>query len=290
MSYSLLSKCKFYFTYAYFKLIAPLECQNFRLKVLFNEFAFLFYTLGFGKLSSEYKNKILLKTKFGNFNIRDIGIDKNIASPSFERLDIEELMRRMNIALTRNHKVIFIEVGAGFGKYTVAIGTHFKKYRNKLIILSFEPEPESFKLLNENVRLNNLKNVRTFRRALSDKTLMRTFYFYDPMKMIVSFPTDKKIHIRTNSLDSYRKYFGNNNETELFMVIDVEEHEIAVLKGSKKAIKSVKNITLLIEDSAAATSDKLNHYLSQNGKLIAKKTPYNSFWKLKDADDEISSR
>jgi len=278
--YPLYSKYKFYFTYAYYKLTTPFECKNFRLKILFNEFSFLFYTLGFGKLNSKYITKILLKTKFGNFKIRDIGIDKNIASPAFERLDLEELMRRINITLTRNHKVLFIDVGAGFGKYTVSIGTHFRKYRNKLTILSFEPEPESFKLLNENVRLNNLKNVRTFRRALSDKTAIQTFYFYDPMKMIVSFPTNKKVHIRTDSLDSYWKHFGKNNKTELFMVIDVEEHEVAVLKGCRKAIGMVKNATLLIEDSATATSQKLLRYLSHNGVLLTKKTPYNSFWNL----------
>lgn len=274
MHYSLFSKCSFYITYAFYKIIAPLECHNFRLKILFNELTFLLYTLGLRSLRATYSSHILLKTIFGDFYIRDMNNDLNIASPSFERLDLNELLNRIRMAINRNHKVLFIDVGAGFGKYTITIGHMFRKYQKRLAIYSYEPEPESYELLNKNVLLNQLKNVRTYRRALSDKKRTRPFFYFEPMKMYASSPPGKKIIIHTDILDSYTKYFSKGKNTEVFIKIDVEGHEIEVLKGLKK----ISNCILLIEDSAGATSQKLFNYLSNHGKLLVKKTPYNSFW------------
>ncbi len=280
MRYSIVSKINFYLTLAYYKLISPLECRNYHLRVLINEFAFLFYTLGFAKLNSEHGNKIVLKTKFGDFQIRDIGIDLQIASPAFERLDLEALIRKIHDALARNHTVTFIDVGAGFGKFTVAIGTHFRKYARKLTIYSFEPERENFELLRKNIRLNQLRNVRSMRLALSDKTVKQKFYYFELMRMIVSFPTSQKVFIRTKPLDSLRKYLINGDNTELFIKLDAEEHEIKALQGSKKTISMSKNTTLLIEDSAGATHEKLIRYLASHGSFLVKHTAYNSFWRL----------
>lgn len=280
MHYSRFKKIYFYLMLAYHKLISPFECQNYRLRVLINEFSFLFYVLGFRKLKSEYKTKIVLKTKFGDFHVRNIGIDLLVASPSYERLDLEELIKRINYALTQNHNIIFIDVGAGFGKFTIAIGSHFRKYANKLSIFSFEPEPESYKLLKENIIMNRLRNIKAYNFALSDKTTLQKFFYFKPMKQIVSFKTSNIINVHTKTLDNFYGYVLKPNNVEIFIKLDVEGHEIEVLKGSKKTISMAKNTTLLVEDSAVATSQKLIQYLSNHGTFLIKNTNHNSFWRL----------
>lgn len=273
-----LSKALFYCSLAYYKLTSPFECSNYRIKLLISEFSFMLAMLGLRKLQSRYSREITLLTKFGTFRIRDLETDIVIASPSYERPDINELLQRMNESLRSGNKVVFIDVGASFGKYTIAIGSKLRRYGKQLSIYSFEPEPESYELLQKNIKLNNLTNVKTFPYILSNSKATRLFYYYSPMKQIVSSRTDKPIYMHTRTLDSFIPYFRQSNMTSLFIKLDVEEHEINVLKGGNKVVHLSKHTTLLIEDSAPAIARSLGTYLSRYWKFLVKKTTYNSFW------------
>lgn len=281
MQYSLFSKIVFYGSLAFYNLLSPLECRNHRLKVLTNEFFFLFVTLGWKKLTVENKPNLLLKTRLGDYHIRNICWDLKAASPSFERLDIEELIHRISNSLANNHNVIFIDIGAQFGKYTVTIGNRFRNLSKKITIFAFEPDAENFSLLKENIHLNNLHNVKLFRRALSDKKTAQKFFYYAPQKMIVSCPTSRKITIKTDTLDNYLNNLTNVDNTEIFIKLDVEGHEIKVLKGGEKTFQRIINSTLLVEDSMCDNYQNLIRYLSSHGIFLTKKTAYNSFWKLR---------
>lgn len=281
MRYSLWSKIKFYASLAFYKLTSFLEVSNYKGRIFFNEVIFLFHTLnGYRSLTSDRTNTLILKSKFGTFKIRDIGIDITIASPSFERLDVDELMKRIREKMIDNHKVLFIDIGANFGKFTISVGNAFKKNSDALQILSFEPEKNSYKLLKENIRLNGLKNVKAYPTALSNKTGTQKFYYYEPMKQIVSFPTSKVISIKTRTLDSYMKSLPMNRYTDIFIKLDVEGHEIEVLDGGKTLINRNADTTLLIEDSMSNVPGKLSTYLLKHAQFITKHTSYNSFWKL----------
>lgn len=212
--------------------------------------------------------------------IRDICADINIASPAFERQDINELFKKIDDALVKHHHVLFIDAGASFGKFTVAVGNRFRRYTKQLSILAFEPDSENFRLLTKNVELNNLRNVKIFQTALSNTETVKKFFYYRPMKQIVSFPTPEQINVHTTMLDTYSKYISSDDNTELFIKLDVEGHEIETLQGSNKILRNKKNITLLVEDSTTFTSYKLIQYLSSHGTFLDKKTVYNSFWKL----------
>jgi len=212
--------------------------------------------------------------------IRDISVDVTIASPSYERLDLNELILLIDNALQNKHKVLFIDIGASFGKFTISIGNHFKHNAKNLKILSFEPEPMSFRLLNSNVHINRLHNIQTFNIALSDKNGVNKFYYFEPMKQIVSFQTTKSIKIKTAKLDNYLKSVIKNDNVDFFIKLDVEEHEMNVLRGCTKTLKSFLNITLLVEDSMSTKDQKLTKYLLSNGTFLRKVTTYNSFWKL----------
>ncbi len=55
---------------------------------------------------------------------------------------------------------VFIDAGAHIGKYSIMLSPRFKK------VLAVEANPETFKLLEENIRLNGAMNVKAIDRAL----------------------------------------------------------------------------------------------------------------------------
>jgi FkbM family methyltransferase len=62
---------------------------------------------------------------------------------------------------------LIVDAGANVGYYTI-IGSRLVGDKGR--VYAFEPEPESFALLQENVRLNGLSNVVLERKALSNRT------------------------------------------------------------------------------------------------------------------------
>jgi len=280
MQFSALSKLKFYLSLALYNLLSPLECRNFRAHIFLNEFYYLFLVFTRQNFPSRVSRRILLKTVFGDFLIRDLCWDLKSASPAFERMDIEELTRRISVSLAQHRHVLFLDVGAQFGKYSITIGNRFRKNAKNISIYAFEPDPENFSLLTKNVKINNLHSITPVHVALSSRKAVQKFYYYPPQKMIVSYPTAKKISIRTEVLDNYMKKFSRLSKTDVFIKLDVEGHEINVLEGSKQLIRNANNTTLLVEDAESVFSPKLTRYLSAHGNGLTKISTYNSFWRL----------
>jgi len=66
----------------------------------------------------------------------------------------------------QNLETTIIDIGANCGIATIILA----KQNPKSIIYSFEPDPTVFKLLEENIRVNNLTNVKHFNLAMSDNS------------------------------------------------------------------------------------------------------------------------
>lgn len=266
-------KLKFYFSLIYYKFKAPFECKNYKLLIIKHELAYLAaHFIRSFKMIQENKI-ILIKTNSGNFYIRKAWPDLAIASPSFERLDLDRMYKLINVSLEKGQKVLFVDIGAGFGRYTVSIANRTKKYQH-LQIWAFEPLKENFYLLQKNVKRNKLSNVKILNIALSNNKKEKTFFVNERMIMLTSFNSGpKKIGVKTNKLDNYFKNLYGYDE--IFIKIDVEGHETEVLKGASRIFAMHKKIHLLIEDSI---DKRIKNYLSKKFKLISKQTTYNSFW------------
>ena len=59
-----------------------------------------------------------------------------------------------------------IDIGANIGLFTLILAKLVGKSGH---VYSFEPDPQLFQILNENVKLNQLENVSTFQLAVSNK-------------------------------------------------------------------------------------------------------------------------
>ena len=114
-------------------------------------------------------------------------------------------LKSMEQFLTKDSS--FIDIGANIGLFTL--------YASKLInengqIISFEPFPENFKSLTQNVALNDCSNVRLEQFAIGEKEGAINLYYDEREKnlgMVSSMPTDRCIQeeVKVVSLDSYLK-------------------------------------------------------------------------------------
>jgi hypothetical protein len=114
-----------------------------------------------------------------------------------------------------------IDVGAGYGEYSLFVLVHSKAAR----VMAFEPEGEARSAFAANLKLNALE--RPDRLVISDRMVGET------------------CDARTTTLDSLAQVIKG----PCFVKIDVEGHEVKVLRGSSKLL-GMKDVSWIIETHA----------------------------------------
>jgi FkbM family methyltransferase len=149
-----------------------------------------------------------------------------------------------------------VDVGANVGFYTKRlaelVGPHGR-------VLAFEPVPETFVLLANNLESCRLSNVTLFNAAVSERTGMagmsipefsetgqRNLY-----QAHLSNAGDSEVEILTVSLDTL-----DISTTIRLIKIDAEGHELSVLKGMRKTLLRDHPL-LIVETSQAEVWDLL---------------------------------
>lgn len=220
----------------------------------------------------------IIKTSLGNFKVRPGTQDAAIISPGFERQDYNELKNLLTRLVSQGKTVLFLDIGANIGKFTVAALSEVK--HPNLSAIAFEPIPENRAVLEENLRLNNIQSR-----------------FSIVPKAISNFEGNAKIQIESSafgnsSLKSSEKVFDsfqeipvttldslalNSLKKVLVLKIDVEGSEPDVLKGGLKSLKGFERAYLMLEDTL--WSRDLEVALENLGaRPYLKRTPYNSWW------------
>lgn len=159
---------------------------------------------------------------------------------NFNRYEKDEL--ELSLKLIQDNFVVF-DIGANIGWYTIIIG----KLRKNLQTFSFEPIPQTFKMMKKNIRLNNLENVIPVNSGLSDSKGKFIFYFYPEGTGNASFKNlsdskhVKKIIGRVTTLDNFVK----ERKTKIdFIKCDVEGAELFVFQGGVNTISKFKPVIL----------------------------------------------
>ncbi|MGC8982016.1 MAG: FkbM family methyltransferase [Minisyncoccia bacterium] len=185
--------------------------------------------------NDRYKNKIIkffdFKMKIQCKNIHDLGFyylykNKKIYEPGVTYLIKSKL----------NSSEIFVDVGANNGYYSLLAS---KIVGKKGIVYSIEPDPQNFKKLIENIRLNKIKNIIPIQTAVGDKigkALLNRSPIEDGQNSLLDLQGSKEhIEININLLDNLI------NKADMIK-IDVEGYEENVLIGSKKLLNKVKRL------------------------------------------------
>jgi FkbM family methyltransferase len=121
---------------------------------------------------------------------------------------------------------IIIDVGAHHGAYAVILGKIAQQGEGRVIAL--EPNPESFTVLLENVKLNNLENTVICEQvAVSDKSGFVGIISHDSQSRISTKQNSGTIEVTT--LEKLIDKYGIEDID--LLIIDVEGAELPVLQG-----------------------------------------------------------
>ena len=96
-----------------------------------------------------------------------------VSTGSWEAAETAQFLRTVKPGDT------FVDAGANVGYYTI-IGSRLVGAKGK--VYAFEPEPQSFEMLQRNVRLNGLTNVVLEQKALSDRKGVIKLFIADQNK------------------------------------------------------------------------------------------------------------
>jgi FkbM family methyltransferase len=187
--------------------------------------------LEFGVPKYDYKFYSLITRKVENFLIHDVH-----TSMSAHEDDIIE-------RFTPKEGDVVIDIGAAFGFYTIIsskrVGANGK-------VVAIEALRDSFKMLNRNIKLNQLTNVIPLNYAVySKETKVKLYHNYSIMPERAGGYTNKYVEASANTLDYFLQLKGITDVN--WIKIDVEGAEFEVLKGATNVLSKSKDIALLIE-------------------------------------------
>lgn len=183
-----------------------------------------------------YARAILFTTENGFFlaPVDDIEIGKKIGEEGgYDLKELNEIEQLLN-----NSSVVYI-VGTHIGLLLVPIAKKVK------MVVAYEANPQTFELLQINVGLNNLENVKLFNYAVGDKENEIEFYLniansggskIKPKKdqFIYNFDKPKTITVRMKPIDEHVRSEGLPNADMIIM--DIEGAEFLALQGMQESL------------------------------------------------------
>lgn len=164
--------------------------------------------------------------------------------------------------------LIVLDVGANIGLFTQYVSEYAKQ------VYSIEPSDIHSRALNKLVTFNQLKNVTTIKKALSNKDGEATFYHNSNVTMFSLNPiidnTGVKETVQTITLGTLFKDF-NINKVD-FMKLDVEGSEGLVINSKDFAELAPKIKTIVFEwhNWSGFNPDQLVNTLRDYGYTISK--------------------
>lgn len=146
---------------------------------------------------------------------------------------------------------IAIDVGANIGMWSVMLA----KANTGTRVFSFEPNPAVYQRLVANLRANQCQNVVALNQAASESVGELVFYCdpiapdmsraIAPSEDVRSIPPENLRRVPTATLDGVCA--EQNIERIALLKIDVEGHELSVLKGARRLFSEQRVEALVIE-------------------------------------------
>jgi len=137
------------------------------------------------------------------------------------------------------------DLGANIGWFTLVFS---KLVGHTGHVYSFEPDPYTFGILKENIKLNNLKNVSIFQLATSNKVGTANLYLDylqdGSNKLKTKTQNENSVEIKTTTLDEFCK----EHKTKVDLIkMDIEGSEPKTFEGMKNVILKNPNIKIVSE-------------------------------------------
>lgn len=139
-----------------------------------------------------------------------------------------------------------IDIGAHVGLFSLQLAHLFSD------IYCFEPAPDTYKLLLQNIAINSPCNMRPFQLAVSDTpgsvSFELTGQFSGTNRIARNRPTAQQVvTVSATALDVFFLDRGESPDIA-FLKIDTEGHEVAVLEGARGTLARSTWPVLLVEN------------------------------------------
>lgn len=134
---------------------------------------------------------------------------------------------------------IIYDIGSHAGYHSVYLASQLKNGK----VIAFEPNPNCYEYLEENIDLNPQLNIFSENVAISNNNGVADFSFgapYERSARLENNPEWNVIKTKIIALDEYSK----NHEAPTVLKIDVEGAEDLVINGAKQMLKNVRMIFL----------------------------------------------
>lgn len=177
------------------------------------------------------------------FAVRKHTVDLNVVSPLSEAKELKMLLDKPKIlrklANKNDYQIVFIDVGAHIGKYTIILSHLVHK------VVALEPDPRNYTVLKYNIKLNNIHNVIALQIAASSKERIVRLAVDDTYtaqsSVVEECSADRSIRVQALPLDTLLERLGLASDTTYYIIkIDVEGHEVDILKGAEKLFHKTK--------------------------------------------------
>jgi len=136
-----------------------------------------------------------------------------------------------------------IDLGSNIGYITLLLSDLVGKNG---IVYAIEPEPENFNILNYNIEINKITNVKTFNFAISDTKEKLEFHIgrSSNLSSLIKSKnsTEKNILVNTETLTDFLKGKKYPN----FIKMDVEGSEVEIFRGMYDYFKNTNEGNCLI--------------------------------------------
>lgn len=160
-----------------------------------------------------------------------------------------------------------VDIGAGLGEFAVWVA----RRHPKSIVYAFEPLPESFALLVENIRLNGLSNVRAIQKSIFAAAGMVTLRAPSGLagqhRSSAAEPTPGSGAIEAEAITLERALEDLQIGTCDFLKIDCEGAEYEILFSAPAAtLERVRHIAMEYHEGVTERShEELARFLESNG-------------------------
>lgn len=156
---------------------------------------------------------------------------------------------------------VVVDVGAHVGRYSLIAA------KNASRVISIEPDPSNFALLESNIKLNGFSNILPMKLAASNNPGRRRFYLSgggdsgtSSLEKSWSWALDKgvtrrELDVECETLD--RLVMSLKLDHIDWLKVDVEGHELAVLEGARDTLGMTGKLILEVAEGNEAECNKI---------------------------------
>jgi len=140
---------------------------------------------------------------------------------------------------------VFLDLGANIGYFSLLVANNSPSVK----VISFEPVAGLFQNMNDNISLNNIKNISTVNAAVGEISEENELFVSAPDNLgMSSFHqpenySGKKEKVKVVAIDDWVKTSGLSKIDVI--KLDIEGSELAALKGMKEVLQKQKPVLIV---------------------------------------------